>query len=123
METGLLVVFAARESSPEIPRSADGSNNASILMNLLGAQSPLPRHSYYARLKRWTREFLHLDEDVTLTIQELRCAEPGCPDLETVIGISQAPGQWQRLRIARPAADVTREDLRTAASHLLTGNP
>ena len=92
-------------------------------MNLLGAQSPLPRRSHHARLRRWTREFLHLDEDVTLTIQELRCAEPGCPDLETVIGISQAPGQWRRLHIARPAAEVTREDLRTAAAHLLTGNP
>lgn len=71
------------------------------------------RRSVQARLKEWTRELLGLGEDSALTVSELSCADPGCPDLETVIGISVEPGQWRRLRIRKPAAEVTRSDLET----------
>ncbi len=89
-------------------------------MNPLLFQIPPGRCESHAHIKRWTRELLHLDEEVTVTINELRCAEPGCPDLETVIGISPAPGQWRRLRIPRALADLTRDDLKAAARHLLS---
>lgn len=89
-------------------------------MNLLSHQSPPSRRASIAHVKRWTRELLHLDDEVTLTIHELRCAEPGCPDLETVIGISTAPGQWRRLRIPRALASLTRDDLEAAARQLLS---
>ena len=97
-------------------------------MKPLLLQSPSGPRPSHAQVKRWTRELLRLDEEVTLTIHLLRCAEPGCPDLETVIGISPAPGQWRRLRIPRALADLTRDDLDAAARHLLsdvslTGNP
>ena len=76
--------------------------------------SLMPGHRFHKLL---------LDDDATLTINEVRCPEPGCPDLETVIGISCAPGRWRRLRVPRPVADVTREDLRIAAQDLLTEMP
>jgi hypothetical protein len=91
-------------------------------MNLGDFNSPTSRRANHAQLKRWTRQLLHLDDDATLTINELRCLEPGCPDLETVIGISTAPGQWRRLRVARAAAEVTEADLRLAVDNLLQSN-
>lgn len=69
------------------------------------------RRSVQARLKQWTRELLDLGGEVTLTVGELQCPDPECPDLETVIGISVEPGQWRRLRFRKPASEVTRADL------------
>lgn len=92
-------------------------------MNLISRHSSPSRRANHANLKRWTHELLRLDDDATLTINEVRCPEPGCPDLETVIGISCAPGRWRRLRVPRPVADVTREDLRIAAQDVLKELP
>ena len=92
-------------------------------MNLISRHPSLSRRANHANLKRWTHELLRLDDDATLTINEVRCPEPGCPDLETVIGISCAPGRWRRLRVPRPVADVTREDLRIAAQDVLKELP
>ncbi len=48
---------------------------------------------------------------VTVSVNEVRCHEPGCPDLETVIAIWR-PGQAPlRLRIAKPVAVITDADL------------
>ena len=92
-------------------------------MNLISRHPSPSRRANHANLKRWTHELLRLDDDATLTINEVRCPEPGCPDLETVIGISCAPGRWRRLRVPRPVADVTREDLRIAAQDVLKELP
>lgn len=63
------------------------------------------------RVKDWTRELLALGEDVALTVKELRCTEPGCPDVETVIGALFGPGRQRRWKVPAPAASVTREQL------------
>ncbi len=63
------------------------------------------------RVKAWTRELLALGEDVALTVKELRCTEPGCPDVETVIGALFGPGRQRRWKVPAPAASVTREQL------------
>jgi hypothetical protein len=48
---------------------------------------------------------------VTVSVNEVRCYEPGCPDLATVIAIWR-PGQAPlRLRIAKPVAAITDADL------------
>ena len=92
-------------------------------MNLISLHPTPSRRANHANLKRWTHELLRLDDDATLTINEVRCPEPGCPDLATVIGISCAPGRWRRLRVPRSVADVTREDLRIAAQDVLKELP
>ena len=92
-------------------------------MNLISRHPSPSRRANHANLKRWTHELLRLDDVAALTINEVRCPEPGCPDLETVIGISCAPGRWRRLRVPRPVADVTREDLRIAAQDVLKELP
>lgn len=74
---------------------------------------PERRCTHLARIKGWTRELLGLENSVPLIVRELRCPEPDCLDVETVIGITTAPGHWRRLKVAKPAAAVTREDLVT----------
>jgi hypothetical protein len=73
------------------------------------------------RLKDWTRELLVLGEEVTLTVSELRCTEPGCPDVETVIGALFGPGRQRRWKVIAPATAVTREQLAAAFAEFPPG--
>ncbi len=47
---------------------------------------------------------------VTVMVTELRCTEPGCPALETVIAILDTPGQPRQHKLQKPLADVTISD-------------
>lgn len=79
-------------------------------MNLFGS-APKPDLAATRRVKDWTRELLALGDDVTLTVSELRCTEPGCPDVETVIGALFGHGGQRRWKVLAPVAAVTREQL------------
>lgn len=63
------------------------------------------------RVKRWTRQLLGLDEGVVVSVAELRCSDPGCPDLETVIGVPNPGGSWRTLRVAKTVCRVRRSDI------------
>lgn len=59
------------------------------------------------RLKTWVANACSLDASVTVMITELRCLEPGCPPLETVIAIMVGPGdRWQH-KLHKSAAEVS----------------
>jgi hypothetical protein len=84
----------------------------------LSPPQPQPVHRSRARagqvacLKQIVRELLGLDDDTcTVSVNEVRCAEPGCPDVETVIAIFRPATGPQRLRILKPVSAVKREDL------------
>jgi len=64
-----------------------------------------------ARLKAWARELWDVPPDGSVTVTELRCSEPGCPPLETVVVISPRAGETFQRKVHRPAAEVTRADL------------
>ena len=69
-----------------------------------GFVNPLARSraSGYAQaiehLKTVTRELLALSDDAVVSVTELTCRDPGCPDIETVVAILIA---GQRPRTAR----------------------
>jgi hypothetical protein len=42
-----------------------------------------------ARLKAETRPLLGLSADVVISVTELACREPGCPDIETIVAVMQ----------------------------------
>ncbi len=50
---------------------------------------------------------------MAITVMELRCAEDDCPDVETVVGVLE-PGTQRKLKVFKPLAEVTREDLLAA---------
>jgi len=67
-----------------------------------------------AALKGWVREALELDAATTVLVTELRCREPGCPPLETVIAVLGAAGTHQH-KLPKAMAEVTQEDIAAIA--------
>ena len=77
-----------------IPNSAGGHDKAGL-----------------ARVRAWAREVWHLGEEDSVFTTELRCTEPGCPPLETVVVIAAAGRPTVQHKLHRPAGDVRFEDL------------
>lgn len=67
-----------------------------------------------ARIRDWIRDVCDLPDGATLMVQELRCLEPECPDVETVVLLGMRSQGSVRYRVAKPAAEVTRDDIATA---------
>lgn len=59
-----------------------------------------------ARIKEWVRRHLALDDSVTISVTELTCREPGCPDVETVVGILEESAPVRTFRFHKPISDV-----------------
>lgn len=74
----------------------------------------LPAHA--AQIKDWTRACLGLVDDVIVSVNQIACREPGCPDVETVIGVLRQGQAVLTAKIARPIADVTEHDVGLALS-------
>jgi len=64
--------------------------------------------SHTEAIKRWTAEILRLPDDAVVTVQEVACADPGCPLVESqvIVLADQAPSR--RWRFTRPRAAITR---------------
>ncbi|MEO0457447.1 MAG: hypothetical protein AAF152_12830 [Cyanobacteria bacterium P01_A01_bin.114] len=61
------------------------------------------------QLKGWVYEVLALDAAVPVSISQLKCTEPGCPPLETVIAVMTQPPQTYKIH--QPAADIEQTDV------------
>lgn len=64
-----------------------------------------------ARVADLVRGRFALGEAAVVVASELRCRVPGCPPVETVVLIWDGAGGRHRLRVFRPLAEVTEEDL------------
>ena len=64
-----------------------------------------------SRVKALVAAHVGLSETVTLTVAELRCHEPNCPPIETVITARETNGHAKDWRIAKPINDITVEDV------------
>lgn len=72
-----------------------------------------PDEDAMERIKGWTRAALSLGEGA-LAVNEIVCADPACPGYETVVLI-MAPGQRTRaVKVPKPLAEVTEQDIRDA---------
>lgn len=72
---------------------------------------PQPDQAASARIKGWVAQHLALPGEVTVMVTELRCSEPGCPPLETVIALLQAGQPTRQHKIHKGIADVTERDI------------
>jgi hypothetical protein len=68
------------------------------------------------QIKEWAREVFAIGEEATIMVSELRCSEPGCPPVETVIAILDGPGEARQYKIHQPSAAVTRSDVAALAA-------
>jgi hypothetical protein len=68
------------------------------------------------QVKAWVLDILQLEEDTSLMITELRCTEPGCPPIETVIALLKPSHPTHQYKIHKPVADITLDDVATLAT-------
>ena len=86
-------------------------------MNLFGSR-PKADPQRILEIKQWAMEAFRLPADVSVMVTELRCSEPGCPPLETVIAILDTPGRPRQFKIHKAVADVSRDDVVNARESL-----
>lgn len=63
------------------------------------------------RIKGWVSWAFGVEDGTPMTVAELRCTEPGCPPVETVIGVLDTPGSPRTYKVHKPMAEVTFEDV------------
>lgn len=75
-------------------------------------QQPRPDPAHLAAIKSWVSEALALPDDVTVMVTELRCTEPGCPPLETVIAVLQPGLPPEQRKLHKASAAISADDIR-----------
>ena len=66
-------------------------------------------------LKDTVRWVHGLDADTPVVVQQLACAEPGCPPVETVVAVLGHPRRvW---KLSKATTDVSPTELRTIIAH------
>src|SRR5437660_1052447 len=79
------------------------------MINLFQPRSPGdPQH--VAAVKCWTTDAFQLTVDTTVMVTELRCTEPGCPPLETVIALFHPQTGTRQFKVSKALRDVSRDD-------------
>jgi hypothetical protein len=64
-----------------------------------------------ANIKTETRKRLSLPEDVAISVSELSCSDPGCPDVETVIALLKAGEKPRVFRIHKSIIEISIPEL------------
>lgn len=70
---------------------------------------------HLATLKEWASSLLSPPAETTIMITELRCSEPGCPPVETVIALLNRTSGIQQYKVPKPLQEVTRDDIAALA--------
>jgi hypothetical protein len=81
------------------------------LGRLLGRREGEPNPDQ-ARIK--AAVLAYLPEGSSVTVNEIFCPDPGCPDLETVILVMRAGAKTRACKITKPMEAVTEQDLARA---------
>ena len=85
------------------------------MRNLFQSRSPGdPQH--ITAVKRWAADAFQLTEDTTIMVTELRCTEPGCPPLETVIALLHPQAGTHQHKVHKALCDITRDDVLALAA-------
>lgn len=100
--------LTGREAPSPIPSLCSPAAIAMTLFNRRPAVDADTRR----QLKTWVAQALALPEDLSISISQLQCHEPGCPPVETVITVLDQPPRTYRIHAA--AAAITYEKLRQA---------
>jgi hypothetical protein len=82
-------------------------------MNLFDPKPPANSEKIL-QIRSWVKDRLDLDEETIVMVSELRCSEPGCPPLETLIAVLDGPGQRRQFKFHKAIADMTTNDIDVA---------
>ena len=61
------------------------------------------------QVKQWIYQSLQIDEDISISLSQLHCNEPGCPPIETVINVMTNP--VQQYKIHKSIAEIDYSDI------------
>ena len=78
-------------------------------MNLFSRSNLKADPAKIKQVKTWITEILNLDEQVTISLNQLTCHEPGCPPIETAIVIVEKPPK--QYKIHKSIAEIERSDI------------
>jgi len=78
-------------------------------MNLFSQKKTKTDPKKMQQLKNWIYELLRLEPEVSVSLSQLQCKEPGCPPVETAITILTDPAQ--QYKIHKAIADIEQADL------------
>ena len=81
------------------------------MLNMFNKSSPDPEA--IARVKALFNDAFELSQDTMLGLAELRCHEPDCPPVETVITARAQDAPTREWRIGKLIAEITEEDVAT----------
>jgi hypothetical protein len=73
--------------------------------------SPQPSAERIAFIKDLVSRRFELPPEAVVIVSELRCAEPGCPPLETVIAILDGPGRRRQVKLHKAITEITANDV------------
>lgn len=79
------------------------------MLNMFNTSSPDPEA--IARVKALFNDAFELPEDTMLSLAELRCHEPDCPPVETVITARVQDAPTRDWRIGKPIAEIVEGDV------------
>ena len=86
-----------------------------MLIDPLGTQRKVDP-DLVQQVKAWVREALQVGDDTTLMVTELRCTEPDCPPVETVIALMETAQAGRQYKVHKPLSDITRSDVARLAT-------
>jgi hypothetical protein len=89
------------------------------MFELHGKRGATDRAAKVRDIKMWVRELLGLSDEATVMVTELRCTEPGCPPIETVVAVLRTASDKSQFKIHAPIAEVTYKDVQAGAATMI----
>lgn len=77
-----------------------------------GSDGDAVRGDASRRVAALVRAVLSLDEDDAVTVSEIACGDPACGGAETVILLMRAGRRTEAVKLLKPMAEVTDEDVK-----------
>jgi len=84
----------------------------------LALRRKTPERAEAARIKAYVVEALGRRPDIAVSVNEIICADPGCPGEETVILVMVPSQKTAACKVGKAMADVTEDDVRDALRDL-----
>jgi len=95
----------------------------SSFVNPLGRDGSSDLPDKIAAIKLWTYQNLPIAGDSIVTVSELNCKKPTCPNKQTVILVMSQDGPTSKMSIHKTLADVSEIDVFNACLDLLRDWP
>lgn len=74
-------------------------------------------------IKGWVRAFIGIDDIATIAVSEIACRHTSCGGAETLVMVDVSNADLRVLRFAKPLAEVTEDDVRTAVEAVIRPQP